>query len=74
MKLTGKRRRVYRLQASMATLARPYRPCAIRVGKKRRLSRRAWSYDRETRVLRARVKLKSGTVTVLRRCGARRSR
>jgi alpha-D-xyloside xylohydrolase len=71
LRFTGRRRRVYRLQASMATLARPYRPCAIRVGKERRLSRRAWSYDGRTRVLRARVKLKSGTVTFVRRCKRR---
>jgi alpha-glucosidase (family GH31 glycosyl hydrolase) len=68
LKFTGRRRRVYRIQASLATLARPYRPCAIRVGKRRRLSRRAWSYDATTRVLRARVKLRSGTVTMMRRC------
>jgi alpha-D-xyloside xylohydrolase len=75
LKFTGRVRRVYRLQASLGTLARPYRPCGVRVGKRRRLSRRAWSYDRPTRVLRARVKLRSGTVTVLRgtrrRCGQR---
>jgi alpha-glucosidase len=67
LRFDGRLRRTYRLQASLATLRRPYRPCAIRV-RGRRLSRRAWSYDSSTQVLRARFKLKSGTVTIARRC------
>jgi orotate phosphoribosyltransferase len=63
----GSRRRRYELQASLATLRRPFRPCALRVGR-RRLARRAWRFDRRTRVLRARFATRQGKLTVQRRC------
>jgi hypothetical protein len=63
----GRRTRRYSLQASLTTLRRPLRPCAVTV-RGRRLGRRAWSHDRAAGVLRARFRLRSGTVTVKRRC------
>ncbi len=61
--VAGKRRRAYRVQASLATLRRPFRPCAVSVGGG--ASRRvAWSYSSRTRVLRARFVARLGTLTV----------
>ena len=62
----GKRRR-YRLQASLATLRRPFRPCSVRIGR-RTLPARRWSYRRGTRVLRARFSGASRTLHAARRC------
>ena len=64
--LRGKRRRRYRLQASLAALRRPFRPCRVSAGG-RKLRRRAWRYDRRRRVLSASFRLRSGRV-VVRRC------
>jgi alpha-glucosidase (family GH31 glycosyl hydrolase) len=66
----GKRVRRYSLQASLATLNHPFRPCRVFV-RGRRLGKRAWSYDRRTRALRVSFKLRSGTLWVERRCGSR---
>jgi hypothetical protein len=63
----GKRARRYSLQASLATLNRPFRPCAVTL-QGRPLPRRAWSYDRPTRVLRTKVTLRSGAVVARRTC------
>jgi len=71
LRFTGKRRRLYRLQASLGVLERPYRPCAVRIGSHRTLSRKAWRYDRATRVLTAGLRLRSGTLTFARRCRRR---
>ena len=60
----GKRKRTYSLQASLATLKRPFKPCAVKSGGRRL----RFSYRK--RVLRARVKLRTGSVAALRRCGA----
>ena len=46
----GKRRRAYRLQASLATLRRPFEPCELAVDG-RQLERGRWRYDVRTRVL-----------------------
>jgi alpha-glucosidase (family GH31 glycosyl hydrolase) len=43
-------RRRFRIQASMSTLKRPFRPCRVSVDG-RRLPRREWDFDRKTRVL-----------------------
>ena len=64
----GRVRRRYSLHATMATLRRPFVPCAVSV-KGRRLPRRAWSYSRKTRVLRVRFRMKRGRV-VAHRCRA----
>ena len=65
--VSGKRARRYALQASLATLRRPFRPCAVEANG-RALPRRAWSFDRTTRVLRVRAALRSGTLLARRRC------
>jgi alpha-glucosidase len=65
--VVSRTRRTYALQASLRTLAHPFRPCAVRLDG-RALPRRAWSYARATGVLRARFALRSGTLAVARRC------
>jgi sulfoquinovosidase len=54
--IRGKRRRTYSLQASLATLRRPFRPCSVSRGKLR--------YDRRTKVMRVTFRVRSATVTV----------
>ena len=66
----GSRRRAYRLQASLATLRQPFRPCGVTV-RGRRLPRRAWRYRPRTRKLTVRFRAKRGRVVVRRRCGGR---
>jgi alpha-glucosidase (family GH31 glycosyl hydrolase) len=63
----GRIARRYSLEASLATLRRPFRPCAVRVGG-RRLRRSAWSYGRRSQVLRATFRARSARVVVRRRC------
>ena len=63
----GARRRTYRLQASFATLLRRFVPCGVTVSG-RRLPRRAWKYNRRTRVLTARFALRRGALMARRRC------
>jgi hypothetical protein len=62
----GRRTRSYSLQASLATLRHPFRPCSVLAGT-RPLRRAAWRYDRRTRVLRVRFRVRVGRV-VVRRC------
>jgi alpha-glucosidase (family GH31 glycosyl hydrolase) len=52
LRVSGGGRRRIRLQASLATLRRPFVPGAVLVGG-RPLRRSAWAYDRRTRVLTA---------------------
>jgi alpha-glucosidase (family GH31 glycosyl hydrolase) len=59
--IRGKRARRYSLQASLATLRRPFRPSVVTVAGRRLES---WSYDRRTGVLRASFRLRSGTLAV----------
>jgi alpha-D-xyloside xylohydrolase len=64
----ARRTRTYRLQASLATLRRPLRPCAVTVDG-RALRRSRWSYDPAGRTLRVTFRLRSrGRLEVLRRC------
>ena len=64
----GRRTRTYRLQASLATLRRPLRPCAVTVDG-RALGRSRWRYDPAGQILRVRFRLRSrGRLEVLRRC------
>ena len=63
LKVTGTARRTYRLQASLLTLRRPFRPCAVKLAG-RALPRRAWSYRAATGVLRARFTAKRASITV----------
>jgi hypothetical protein len=69
-KLVVRSRRARRvsLEASLATLERPFRPCSVRLGR-RALPRRAWSYSRRSRVLRVSFKARSATLAVRRACG-----
>jgi hypothetical protein len=59
--IRGKRARLYRLQASLATLRRPFVPHSLTVAGR---PLRSWSYDRRTRVLRASFRLRNGTLVV----------
>jgi alpha-glucosidase (family GH31 glycosyl hydrolase) len=59
--IRGKRARLYRLQASLATLRRPFVPHSLTVGGR---PLRSWSYDRGTRVLRASFRVRNGTLVV----------
>ncbi|HEX2388410.1 MAG TPA: glycoside hydrolase family 31 protein, partial [Solirubrobacterales bacterium] len=52
------------LEASMATLERPFRPRIVRVDGNGR--RGGWSYDRQSRVLRIDARIRSGAITVRR--------
>ena len=64
----------FAIQASMATLRRPFRPRCVTLGGKR-VRRRSWSYNRTTRVLRLRLRTrrKVSRVVVRRRpCGRQR--
>ncbi|MDX6698778.1 MAG: hypothetical protein QOE65_2175 [Solirubrobacteraceae bacterium] len=54
LRIDGARRRTYSIEASLATLRRPFVPCVVRAGT-RALPRAQWSYDRATGVLRAQV-------------------
>jgi len=63
LRLTGERRSSYVLQASMTTLRRPFRPRCVRLGRKR-LTRKRWSYDRRSGVLRARIPVKGRTAVL----------
>jgi hypothetical protein len=63
LRVRGGRTRTYRLQASLATLRRPFVPCEVRVGG-RALPASAWSYDRQTRRLRATFSARDARVRV----------
>jgi len=55
----------YRLQASLRTLEHPFKPCAVRLGRR---VLRAWSYNKSTGVLRVRFATRSGRLTVSGHC------
>jgi sulfoquinovosidase len=71
LRVRGARTRTYRLQASLATLRRPFVPCAVRLDG-RALPAGAWSYDRQTRRLRVAFRAREATVRVA-ACPAARS-
>jgi hypothetical protein len=54
----------FAIQASMATLRRPFRPRCVTLGGKR-VRRKTWSYDRSTRVLRLRLRTRSNVSRVV---------
>ena len=66
--VSGLRTRRYTVRASLATPARPFRPCAVTVGG-RRLSKRRWSYSRSKRVLTARFTARKASLRAY-PCGA----
>jgi hypothetical protein len=57
----------YALQASLATLKRPFTPCSVRLGG-HALPRSAWSFRPKTQVLRARFAARSSRLLVRRAC------
>jgi alpha-glucosidase (family GH31 glycosyl hydrolase) len=59
LRFRTRRARTYRLQASLATLRRPFRPCRVVVDG-RVLARARWRYDRSTRVLRVDARVGAG--------------
>jgi alpha-glucosidase (family GH31 glycosyl hydrolase) len=60
LSVRGKRRRRYSVQASLATLVRPFRPCGVAVGGRPVPFR----YDRRAGVLRMRFAARAATATV----------
>ena len=63
----GRRARRYTLEVSLATLKRPFSPCALRL-RGRRLPRSRWRYAKRERVLRLNIRVRTGRLTARRRC------
>jgi len=63
LSLHGRRSRTYELEASLATLAAPFRPCSVTLGG-RRLATDAWSWSPSSRRLTARFTTRSGRLAV----------
>jgi len=63
LRIRGKRKRSYRVEAALGTLRRPFAPGLVRVSG-RELAPKAWSYDRKSKVLRLTAKLKLGRIVV----------
>jgi len=61
--ISGARRRTYELEASLATLRRPFKPCRVRLGR-RPLKRGAWRYEAASQVLTARFRTRGATLRV----------
>jgi hypothetical protein len=55
------------LEASLATLAHPFRPCTVRLNGHALRRGRAWTYDRRTRVLKVSFTARAGATVVARR-------
>jgi alpha-glucosidase (family GH31 glycosyl hydrolase) len=68
--VAASRARSVRLQASLRTLRRPFRPRSVTLGG-RPLARRAWRFDGRTGVLRARFSARRATLVVRRRATGR---
>ncbi len=64
LRIHGSARRTYSVEASLATLRRPFKPCRVSVDG-RPLRGSAWSFDPSTGVLRARVTARDAAVAVL---------
>jgi sulfoquinovosidase len=67
----ARRRRTWELQASLATLARPFTPCEV-AWRGQPLPAEAWSFDVTTRALRARFEGRRGRLLVRGVCGGGR--
>jgi hypothetical protein len=61
LQVRSERRRRYRLQASLATLRRPFEPCALSAGGEP-LAPRRWSFDADTGLLIARFAMRRGAL------------
>jgi hypothetical protein len=59
LRIAGRQRRTYRLQAALMTLRRPFAVCRVTVAG-RPLPRRSWRYDRAGGVLRASFRTRRG--------------
>lgn len=70
LRIDGARRRTYSIEASLATLRRPFVPCRV-TANGRPLPRRAWSHDATTGVLRAQLTATDANLAV-RPCAAGR--
>jgi hypothetical protein len=57
--IRGKRNRSWTISASLATLQRPFRPCAVRAAGGKLVS---WRYDAAAKVLHARYRVRHGTL------------
>jgi hypothetical protein len=68
LKVKGDRRRTYRLQASLRTLKRSFRPCGVSLDG-HRLRDPAWDYDRKQGRVKAKFTGKKLRLVVKRRCG-----
>jgi hypothetical protein len=63
LKVSGRARRTYRLQASLLTLRRPFRPCGVSLGGR---PLRGWRYSAKSGVLKARFTTRNGSLRVAR--------
>ena len=67
LRVRARRTRTYDLQAWLGGLPRRLKPCRLRVGRSR-VSRRRWRYDKRTRVLTAKLKLRRAVTLRVERC------
>ena len=72
LRVAASRATHFALEASMATLRSPLRPCAVSLAGND-LNPKRWSYDRDTQVLRARFTARRATLRVRDRACAQRS-
>jgi hypothetical protein len=63
----GRGRRRVSLEASLATLANPFRPCTVRLNGHALRRGRAWTYDHSTRVLKVSFAARATATVVARR-------
>jgi hypothetical protein len=69
LKIKGKQRRKYKIDASFATLRHPFAPECVTV-KGKQLSGKAWSYSKGKRLVRIKVRAKRTAIAVRARCKA----
>jgi hypothetical protein len=67
LRIRGEVRRTWGIEASLATLRRPFRPRCVRVDG-RRLSGDRWSYSRRKRRLRLELRARRARIAVRARC------
>jgi hypothetical protein len=67
LRVRASRVRRISLEASLAALKHPFRPCSVLL-RGRVLPNGAWSYSRRARVLKIRFRTRSGTLVARRTC------
>jgi alpha-glucosidase (family GH31 glycosyl hydrolase) len=67
LKIEGKDRREYAIEASLATLRRPFEPECVTAGGEQ-LSKKRWSYSTKTQLLRLEVHAKRASIVARARC------